>query len=93
LFENIDDVEHTFGNTELGHLFGEAGEPISEAPAAADPAVGLPGGLTLSEERYEELRRAEGDLRWLLRRIGKGPAGLLTRRFGGYKKLVERHLG
>jgi hypothetical protein len=52
-----------------------------------------PGLLKVPEERYRELRRAEQDLRWLLRRLGSGPAGVLTRRFGGFRKLLKRHLG
>ena len=46
----------------------------------------------IDEARLKELIRAEKDLKRLLRRLGKGPAGLAVRRFSGYRSMVDRYL-
>jgi hypothetical protein len=43
-------------------------------------------------ERHEADRRAERDLRRLLRRLGSGPLGWLVRRRAGFRALEERYL-
>jgi hypothetical protein len=56
----------------------EAGRPQLEHP--------------VDDARIRELLRAEKDLKRLLRRLGKGPAGRVIRRSPGYRNLAARYL-
>ena len=47
----------------------------------------------IDDARIKELIRAEKDLRRLLRRLGRGAAGLMVRRLPGYRAMAQRHLG
>ena len=46
---------------------------------------------SIGPERMSELLRAERDLKWLLKRLGRGPTGFLIKRFRGYRRLVGRY--
>lgn len=46
----------------------------------------------VDDARIRELLRAEKDLKRLLRRLGKGPAGQVVRRTPGYRNLAARYL-
>lgn len=48
--------------------------------------------VTKLRQDVAELRQARSDLRWLLERLDRSPAGPLFRRFEGFRTLQERWL-
>ena len=44
----------------------------------------------VDDARLRHLMKAEKDLKWLLRRLGRGFAGRFVRRLAGYRRLVDR---
>jgi len=65
---------------EVNHLRGVIQE---ERAAMASKAV-------LDRGRYEELRTAQRDLIWLLRRLSRPPLGWVMARRAGFRKLQQR---
>ncbi len=46
---------------------------------------------SVPHDEYARLRKAESDMRWMVRRVENSPAGFLFRRFSGWRNLLERY--
>lgn len=57
-----------------------------------DDHPGEHGGRLIDTDEWRRLSKADKDLKWLLRRLGRPPFGWVMRRFGGFRTLESRHL-
>ncbi|MBM3695405.1 MAG: hypothetical protein FJW79_05680 [Actinobacteria bacterium] len=85
--------EHLFRRERLSAVARKGGRwaDTTTEETAIDP--GAPAEVTIAADRLARLRRADQDLRRLLRRLGSGPSGWLLRRFPVFRKLERRYLG
>jgi hypothetical protein len=91
-----EDIAAAYAKADYGELSEHLYRQERRALAGGKPervAEGEGGAVRVPADRLAQLRQADHDLRWLLRRLGSGPQGWLMRRFGGFSRLEKRYIG